>query len=177
MSDERAEEGVSLRPIVEADLSAIDALLNEPEALGEFQWYGWQDPQRFRRRWAENGLLGDEQWVFAVVAGGEFAGFVAAGRAGVRPAAPYWTLGVQLLPKARGRGIGTRAQRLLVDYLFAHTPVMRLEADTEAGNLAEQRVLEKLGFTREGVQRAVTFRAGEWRDVVRYSLLRTDPRP
>ncbi|MFI2610138.1 GNAT family N-acetyltransferase [Kitasatospora sp. NPDC018619] len=172
-----SEDSVTLRPITEADLTGVEEMLNDPRALGEFQWYGWRDPQRFRRRWAEDGLLGDEQVMLSVLAGGAFRGFVAATRGGMRPAVPYWSLGVQLVPDARGRGIGTRAQRLLVDYLFAHTPVMRLEADTEAGNLAEQRVLEKLGFTREGVQRAVTFRGGEWRDVVRYSLLRTDPRP
>ncbi|MFF7989728.1 GNAT family N-acetyltransferase [Kitasatospora xanthocidica] len=91
--------------------------------------------------------------------------------------AQYWNLGAELLPGARGRGIGTRAHRLFVDYLFAHSPVMRLEAETESSNRAEQRVLEKVGFTREGVQRAQTFRDGEWRDVVLYSLLRTDPRP
>ncbi|MFB7123507.1 MULTISPECIES: GNAT family N-acetyltransferase [Streptomycetaceae] len=172
-----SEESVTLRPMVEADLGALEELVNDPQALGEFQWYGWRDPQRHRRRWAASGLLEDEQVMLAVVVDGGFGGFVAANRSGVRPSAPYWSLGVQLVPGARGRGIGTRAQRLLVDYLFAHSPVMRLEADTEAGNLAEQRVLEKLGFTREGVQRAVTFRGGEWRDVVRYSLLRTDPRP
>ncbi|MER7846575.1 GNAT family protein [Kitasatospora sp. NPDC096077] len=169
---------ITLRPIAEADLTAMGGMLNDPDALGEFQWYGWGDPERFRRRWAEHGLLSEEQWVFAVAGdAGEFLGFVAASRKGARPTAPYWSIGAQLLPQARGRGIGTTAQRLLVDYLFAHTPVMRLEADTEAGNLAEQRVLEKLGFTREGVHRAMAFRDGQWRDMVYYSLLRTDPRP
>ncbi|MFJ9840094.1 GNAT family N-acetyltransferase [Kitasatospora sp. NPDC101155] len=170
-------EKIFLRPIAEADLPAFGELVNDPEAMGEFQWFGWADPNRFRRRWAENGLLGDDQWVFAVTADGEFVGFVAAARKAARPTAPYWSIGVQLLPKARGRGIGTQAQRLLVDYLFAHTPVMRLEADTDTGNLAEQRALEKLGFTREGVHRAMLFRDGAWRDAVYYSLLRTDPRP
>ncbi|WP_316520629.1 GNAT family N-acetyltransferase [Kitasatospora brasiliensis] len=173
MSDDR----VSLRPVAAADLPALDAMLNDPEAPGEFQWFGWRDPQRFSRQWAENGLLGEGQWVLAVAVRDEYCGFVAATRMGPRPVAPYWSLGAQLVRAARGRGIGTQAQRLLVDYMFAHTPTMRLEADTEAGNLAEQRVLEKLGFTREGVQRAGTFRGGEWRDVVRYGLLRTDPRP
>ncbi|MEV5886619.1 GNAT family protein [Streptomyces sp. NPDC052020] len=46
---------------------------------------------------------------------------------------PYWNVGAQPRPEARGRGIGTAAQRLLVDYLFAHSPVVRLEADTETG--------------------------------------------
>ncbi|WP_081236659.1 GNAT family N-acetyltransferase [Streptomyces viridosporus] len=86
---------------------------------------------------------------------------------------PYWNVGAQLRP-SRGRGIGTAAQRLLVDYLFAHSPVVRLEADTETGNVAEQRSLEKAGFTREGVMRAVGFRDGQWRDAVRYAVIRGD---
>ncbi|MGW2375162.1 MULTISPECIES: GNAT family N-acetyltransferase [Kitasatospora] len=167
---------ISLRPIAEADLPAFSRLVNDPEETGEFQWFGWRDPERFRRRWAEHGLLGDDQWIFAVVADGEFCGFVAARRKGALPTAQYWNIGIQLMPRVRGRGIGTEAQRLLVDYLFAHTPVVRVEADTEVDNIAEQRALEKAGFTREGVRRAVTFRAGQWRDGVLYSVLRTDPR-
>ncbi|MER6303187.1 GNAT family protein [Kitasatospora sp. NPDC001539] len=172
-----SDDAVSLRPIAEADLPAFGSLVNDPEVVGEFQWYGWRHPERFRRRWEEHGLLGEDQSIFAVVVGGEFCGFVAARRKGMLPTAQYWSIGIQLAPQARGRGIGTQAQRLLVDYLFAHTPVVRLEADTEIGNIAEQRALEKVGFTREGVLRAVTFRAGEWRDSVVYGLLRTDPRP
>ncbi|MEU9182004.1 GNAT family protein [Streptomyces sp. NPDC048550] len=76
--------------------------------------------------------------------------------------------------RSPGPGIGTQAQRLLTRYLFAHTPVVRVEADTETGNLAEQRALERSGFTREGVLRSVVFRDGQWRDVVRYSVLRDD---
>jgi RimJ/RimL family protein N-acetyltransferase len=63
---------------------------------------------------------------------------------------------------------------MLAEYLFAHTTVHRIEANTEIDNLAEQRALEKAGFTREGVIRAGGWRDGRWRDGVRYSLLRTD---
>ncbi|MGQ0629574.1 MAG: GNAT family N-acetyltransferase [Sporichthyaceae bacterium] len=81
-------------------------------------------------------------------------------------------LGIWLLPEHRGRGVGTTAQRLLVDYLFAHTPAHRLEATTEPDNVAEQRALERCGFQREGVIRANAFRRGAWRDSVVYGLLR-----
>lgn len=170
-------EKIFLRPMTEADLTALGGMVNDPGALGEFQWFGWADPERFRRRWAECGLLSEEQSIFAVATEGEFLGFVAATRKAARPNTPYWSIGAQLMPQARGRGIGTQAHRLLVDYLFAHTTAVRVEADTDIGNLAEQRVLEKLGFTREGVHRSMVFRAGQWRDAVFYSLLRTDPRP
>ena len=45
------------------------------------------------------------------------------------------------LPEHRGRGIGTAAQRLVAEHLFAHTTVHRLEAVTETINIAEQRAL------------------------------------
>jgi RimJ/RimL family protein N-acetyltransferase len=38
-------------------------------------------------------------------------------------------------------------ERLLVDYLFRFTTVHRLEAGTEADNVAEQQALERIGFT------------------------------
>jgi RimJ/RimL family protein N-acetyltransferase len=61
-----------------------------------------------------------------------------------------------------------------VRYLFAHTPVHRIEAATEAGNVAEQRALEKAGFIREGLLRGIGWRDGAWRDGIWYSVLRTD---
>jgi RimJ/RimL family protein N-acetyltransferase len=164
---------VGLRPVGAADLGFLERFLVDAEAAGPFQWQGWSDPGRWRRRWAQDGLLSDEGGHLIVDQGGEALGFVAWRRAaGWR--VPYWNVGAQLRPDARGRGIGTAAQRLLVDYLFAHSPVVRLEADTETGNLAEQRALEKAGFTREGVLRSVVFRDGRWRDVVRYAVVRGD---
>ncbi len=51
------------------------------------------------------------------------------------------------------RLLGDDRSHLMVRYLFTHTLVMRIEADTESGNIAEQRALEKAGFTREGILR------------------------
>ena len=47
---------------------------------------------------------------------------------------------------------------MLARYLFAHTTAHRLEAGTEVGNVAEQRALEKAGFSREGVTRGIGWR-------------------
>jgi RimJ/RimL family protein N-acetyltransferase len=66
------------------------------------------------------------------------------------------------------------AQRLLVDYLFAHTQVNRVEAVAEITNTSEQWALEKAGFTREGVLRGYGFRGGAWRDAIMYSVLREE---
>lgn len=86
-------------------------------------------------------------------------------------------IGIGLEPGARGRGIGTAAQRMLFDLLMAHTRVNRVEAATEVDNVAEQRALERAGFHREGVVRGGLWRRGAFRDSVLYSRLRTDPEP
>ena len=62
-----------------------------------------------------------------------------------------YNIGISLAVGVRGRGIGWRAQRMLAEHLFATTEVFRVEAGTDVHNVAEQRSLEKAGFTREGV--------------------------
>lgn len=165
---------VRLCPVGEGDLPVLERFLTDPEAAGPFSWFGWADPGRFRRGWAENGLLSPDGGQLMVAAGDDRLGFVAWRKVVTGPASSCWSIGAQLLPEAQGRGIGTEAQRLLIHYLFAHTPVVRIEADTESENLAEQRALEKAGFIREGLARSAVFRDGRWRDVVSYAVLRDD---
>jgi len=93
---------------------------------------------------------------------------------GRRPEGGCLEIGARLFPEHRGRGVGTAAQRLLVEYLFATTLANRLQAITDVENLAEQRVLERIGFRREGVMRGLAFIGGRWRDGVLYARLRGD---
>lgn len=81
-------------------------------------------------------------------------------------------IGISLLPALRGKGYGWAAQRALAEYLFAATLAERIEAETDVANIAEQRALERAGFSREGVLRHAQFHAGRWRDTVLYSTLR-----
>ena len=81
------------------------------------------------------------------------------------------------VPDHRGCGVGTAAQGLLAEYLFAHTTAHRLEATTGIDNVAEQRALEHAGFTQEGLLRGRGWLDGEWRDGYIYARLRTDPPP
>ncbi len=83
-------------------------------------------------------------------------------------------IGIALHPDARGHGYGTEAQRLVAELLFELFDIERVEASTDIENLAEQRSLEKAGFTREGVLRRAQFRAGGYHDLVYYSLIRED---
>jgi RimJ/RimL family protein N-acetyltransferase len=165
---------ITLRPVREDDLEMLDRLLHDPEMAGEFGWLGWFDLRRWRRGWDDNRLIGPDGGTLIVDLGGVRIGLVNWRRHQTTPASYGWEIGISLVPAARGQGYGTQAQRMLARYLFAHTTVHRIWAATEAGNTAEQKALEKAGFTREGVLRGIGWRDGAWRDGVAYSLLRTD---
>lgn len=166
-------DDVILRPIQEADLEDLCRTVTDPEVFGEFEWSGFKDPKAMRRRWDEDGWLSTEHGRLAVASAGQFAGDVAyKDRSPAEYRAAIYEIGIGLLPRHRGHGVGTTAQRLLVQYLFDTTPAHRLEALTDVDNIAEQRALEKAGFEREGIRRKGWFRAGRWRDSVMYALLR-----
>ena len=168
------DDEVTLRPLDEADLVILDRLTQDPAAVGEFAWFGWHKLGQYRRSWADNRLISDDDGILMVVRGEDRLGIVSWRKVPSTPACYYWSIGIALLPEARGKGFGTQAQRLLARYLFAHTTVQRIEAATEVGNVAEQRALEKAGFTREGVHRSTSWRDGAYRDGVWYSMLRSD---
>jgi RimJ/RimL family protein N-acetyltransferase len=166
-----------LRPITAADLPALEAQRLDAEAAGENNWFGFADPGWMRRRF-DAGLITDEAGRLAVVDdGGSLVGEVQWVTAvnGPPPNGSCWNLGIWIAAEHRGRGHGSDAQRLGAAYLFDHTLKERVEAGTETGNLAEQRALEKAGFTREGVLRRACFRGGQWRDMVLFSKLRGEP--
>lgn len=142
-----------LRPVAEDDLPFVERLRTDPELAGPFLWEGWFDPGRLRRRWEADRMLGEDVGNLLVVRGADRLGLVSYRRVTTTARSWCWSIGISLMPQARGSGAGTRAQRLLVEYLFAHTTVHRIQAETDVDNVAEQRALEKAGFTREGVMR------------------------
>jgi RimJ/RimL family protein N-acetyltransferase len=80
----------------------------------------------------------------------------------------YW-----LLVEARGRGLATQAVRAVAREAFA-SGLWRIEANVRIGNDAFERVLERAGFTREGIRRGLLPHGGEQVDATAFSLLADD---
>jgi RimJ/RimL family protein N-acetyltransferase len=78
----------------------------------------------------------------------------------------YW-----VMPEHQGNGYVTEATRLVLDFAFEERRLAKVYAIVLESNVGSQRVLEKLGFEREGVHRKETFVDGERRDNYRYGLL------
>jgi RimJ/RimL family protein N-acetyltransferase len=170
--------GVRLRDVGLADADLLDAWNADDASRSEFNDFG-EPPSRAPRDVLKAGPLRNEHnGVFMVerAADSEPIGTVGWHRVryGPNPESDAWNIGIELRPEARGRGLGTDAQRQLADWLFANTTLNRVEAQTDVENFAEQRSLEKAGFSREGIARGAQFRAGRFRDLVTYSRLRED---
>ena len=164
------------RPVAADDLVLFQRLATEPDFMG-LDWHGFRDAGAPARRFADDGYLGpDDSWLL-VERDAVTAAMVTWRRPPFGEPGWSWEIGILVFPEFRGQGIGWRAQAMLCDYLFCHTPVQRIQAGTHPENIAEQNALVKAGFQLEGTIRAIEFRAGEWRDGLLYSRLRTDPAP
>lgn len=165
-----------LRPIRVDDLDVITKWKTDPDYGSEFQWVGYGSTRSFRDKVANDEVFDDDGGAFAVVDGDELLGDISWRKEQTGPWGHSWCfdIGIVLRPAARGKGHGSRAQASLADYLFSHTNVNRIQASTDVDNVAEQRSLEKAGFTREGVMRGFQWRQGAWRDMVLFSKVRGD---
>jgi RimJ/RimL family protein N-acetyltransferase len=165
---------VRLRPFTEPDLELFDRFAIDPALSEPFEWAGFTPLGGHRKRWHQDGLLGSAPYCLVVAVDDDAVAGWVNWRETDRPGPGAWEIGVLIVPEMRGRGAGAAAQRLLVEYLFATTTAFRIWAATEVGNIAEQRALERSGFTQEGLLRGTHLRDGQWRHSFVYGIIRDD---
>ena len=166
---------ISLRPWGEnGDVEAITAACND-RAIAEFldiipSPYTEDDAREYIDRTRQGWLEGTTS-NFAVVLGG-----AAVGSIGVQWADPEQgvaEVGYWVAPEARGKGICTRALRLVSRWVLGQDGMERLQLRADEQNPASRKVAENAGFTQEGVLRSSHFnpRLNRRIDFVMYSLL------
>jgi RimJ/RimL family protein N-acetyltransferase len=79
-------------------------------------------------------------------------------------------IGYFVLPAARRRGFATTIARMLAEHAFS-LGIERVAAYVNVGNVVSERVLERAGFTREGVVRSMPKPDGRRVDKTLFSLL------
>ena len=94
-----------------------------------------------------------------------------------RGVAQAGSLGYWMGAPHAGQGYMTEAVRTLVPFAFGSLRLHRLEAACIPTNGASIRLLEKVGFAREGLARQYLCINGVWHDHLLYALVSTDVRP
>jgi RimJ/RimL family protein N-acetyltransferase len=80
-------------------------------------------------------------------------------------------IGYTVAQAFQGRGYATEIIARLVEHLLVERGLHRLTAECDTRNAASVRLLERLGFRREGHMRSSTWINGEWCDDYVYALL------
>jgi RimJ/RimL family protein N-acetyltransferase len=78
---------------------------------------------------------------------------------------------------ARGKGLGREAVGLLTSHLFRSTSVERVGATCDVENVPSAKLVEGLGFRREGTVRAAFYHHARWHDVYLYGVTRDEWSP
>jgi RimJ/RimL family protein N-acetyltransferase len=159
---------VNLRVVEKEDLPLLLDWFNNPEIAGGYEPL---DPQQSRKEFENryDKLGPDEKFFFIEKKDGSKIGSIGHFLKG-----NLFEIGYCVVPDERGRGYCTEAVEIMVDYLFLSRDIVRIQAHTDLRNVASQKVLEKVGFKKEGTIRKNLFVRGEWRDAYLYSILREE---
>jgi RimJ/RimL family protein N-acetyltransferase len=171
-----SDRDLRLRLMADADLPAIVAACQDPEiprwtriphAYGEADARGWLEQEAaLRARGQQLGLVivgADDDRLLGSV------GVVRFDWTDERCELGYW-----VAREARGRGVASRAVRLVTAWIFETLSIDRVEICAEPENAGSRRAAGRAGFTFEGVLRSYMLNKGRRRDIAMYSRLRTD---
>jgi len=171
---------VSIRPYRMSDLDAMLESIHE-SIVEVGPWMSWCTASYSSddgQRWLQEQIDAFDRrtaFQFAVIASGSHY----CGGCGVNQLDPdnrRANLGYWIRSSMTRRGIGAAAVRLVRDWVFESTDVIRLEVVVAVGNLASQRLAESTGAVREGVVRSRLFLHGRAHDAVMYSFTRAPGR-
>ena len=168
-------ERLRLRPLRADDVDDVFALYSSPEVTRYWSFGTWTERAQAEAWLAERIPWGPPSvygWAVADRRDDRLIGTTALfALAGPMHRAE---LGYSLLPARQGQGLATEAVRLALDHAFDVLGLARIEADVDPRNLPSCRLLEKLGFQREGVLRNRWRVGGEFADSVIFGLLRDE---
>ena len=165
-----------LRPFTEADTDAIFALQSNPRVLRYWDtppWHERAQAERFIARCAQMAQAGSgARLAIERAADGLFIGWCTL--MNWDPTYRSAMMGYCLAEAAWGQGFATEAAGAVLQWAFNTLDLNRVQSEADTRNIASGRVLEKLGFLREGTLRENCIVNGEISDSWIYGLLRRE---
>lgn len=174
-------ERLLLRPWAEADIDAITAACQDPEIQRYVPIpapYSRTDAETFVRQVLPAGRAAGTDVVFGVFDAESALPVASVGLHRIKqldaPCGGVAEIGYWATPAARGLGYTTEAVREVCRWGIADLGLARIEWLAIAGNEGSWRVVEKLGFAREGTLRSYSIHRGARVDIWIGSLLRSE---
>jgi RimJ/RimL family protein N-acetyltransferase len=165
-----------LRPFSDDDADALFALHSDARVLRYWDAPPWRDRERAGRFLAACREMAEQgtgaRLAVDRLSDGAFLGWCGLTR--WNPDFRSASLGYCFAEAAWGRGYATETARAVLGWAYDTLDLNRVQAETDTRNLASARVLEKLGFLREGTLREDCVVDGEVSDSWVFGLLRRD---
>jgi len=171
---------ILLRPLELTDEQALFSAVREsiPEVS---PWLGWchenysiEETREFLRS-RKDKSQGDEWYSFGVFDRNDSKRFLGGvGLNFINRVHQFGNLGYWVRTSAAGKGVASKAARLVARFGFEELGLNRIEILAAVPNIASQRVAEKIGAVREGVLRKRLRIGGEPHDAVMFSLVPED---
>jgi RimJ/RimL family protein N-acetyltransferase len=160
---------VKRHPMEPDDAAFVQSLRNDPQVRAGI---GGSKPMTAADHENRLGDRGDDVFDFVVRVDGDPVGTATLWNRDVLWG--YAEVGYAIHPDHWSQGYATEAVQCLLRYGFREQRYNKIGADAYATNPASNRVLEKVGFDREGVHREQRYVDGDYVDVYRYGLLATE---
>lgn len=165
-------EKVMLRAIEERDNEMLRSMVNDPEIEKLIVGYSWPVSEADQQKWFAN-LKSSRDMLRCVVETldeGRAIGTMIMTDIDMKNGTAE--LHMKLIKDGgQGKGYGTDCLRAVIRYAFRDLRLNCLYANMLDYNRASQRILEKCGFSKEGVLRSRCFKDGTFHDLYAYSLL------
>ncbi len=167
---------VTVRLIAQADLPEIVVACND-EAIARYTTVPSPYQPEHAQTWLARASVGISSGtdLAAVVVDSREGGLLGSvGLHGIDRISGRCTAGYWVAEQARGRGVASRALRLISAYAFDELGMRRIELTIEPANQDSRAVAERCGFVREGLLRSFMIIAGARRDMLIYALISED---
>lgn len=167
---------VRLEPLGPQHLDSVWSGLHDPETLRLTGTRGRFERDAVASHLASIGAADDRaDWAIIDIDSGDYLGEIVLNELDEDNASMNYR--VALLPGRPGRGYGTEATTVMLDFAFGALGLHRIVLDVYSFNPRALRSYEKVGFVIEGRQRHTLNWDGEWVDSILMGILSTDPRP
>ena len=165
-------KNVNLRILEKEDVSLYHEWTNNVEFLGEYFSPSQRSKTDMEKALSEPGPHDFRDFIIEKKDGTKI-GFITHFYV-LHPMGKLLEIGYALVPSERGKGYCTEAAQIMVDYLFLSKETPYVQATTDSENIASQRVLQKVGFKKEGTMRKRAYVRGKLRDITLFSILREE---
>lgn len=168
------KDDVILRPVEKEDAEFLRDVLIDPDVRNTIGRPPRPLNIEAQKNWIEEVTENSDEAHFLIEHDGEKAGNISIN--GLESEYRKGEFGVSVHPDHQGKGIGTVAIQLVLQYAFQTQNMHKVRGGHLEKNTASKRIMEKAGFQEEGIERDYKYVDGEWKNVHWMSILEDEYR-